>query len=62
MQYDLETSTIVHRLEQHEKICLPVVEYYGKEGKVTSIDGVGTPDEVWERIVGPSKQAWRKAR
>jgi len=62
MQYDLETSTIVHRLEQHKKICLPVVDYYGKDGKVTNIDGDGTPDEVWERIVGPAKRAWRKAR
>ena len=58
----METTTIVHRLEQHEKICQPVVNYYGKQGKVTVIDGDGTTDEVWARIEGPAEEAWRKAR
>jgi adenylate kinase len=62
MNYDLETETIVHRLEQHEKVCLPVVDYYRKQGKVTVIDGEGSPEEVWERIKGPAEEAWRKAR
>ncbi len=62
MSYDLKTTTIVHRLEQHEKICQPVVEYYRKQGKVTAIDGSGTPEEVWGRIEGPAEEAWRKAR
>jgi len=62
MSYDLETSTIVHRLEQHELVCQPLVDYYRKSGKVTVIDGNGTPDEVWARIEGPAEEAWRKAR
>lgn len=62
MNYDMETSTIVHRLEQHEKICLPVVEYYRKQSKMTVIDGDGSPEEVWSRIEGPSEDAWRRAR
>jgi len=62
MSYDMETETIVHRLEQHEKICLPVVDYYRKQGKMTVIDGEGTPEEVWDRIKGPAEEAWRKAR
>ena len=62
MNYDMETSTIVHRLEQHEKICLPVVEYYRKQGKMTVVDGTGTPEEVWERIEEPAENAWRRAR
>ena len=62
MSYDMETETIVHRLEQHEKVCLPVVDYYRRQGKVTVIDGEGTPEEVWERIKGPAEKAWRKAR
>jgi len=44
MSYDMETTTIVHRLEQHETICQPVVDYYGKQGKVTVIDGDGSPE------------------
>ena len=62
MNYDMETSTIVHRLEQHEKICLPVVEYYRKQAKMTVIDGEGSPEEVWSRIEGPAEDAWRRAR
>jgi adenylate kinase len=60
--YDMEASTIVHRLEQHEKICQPVVDYYAKQPTVTAIDGNGSPEEVWERIQGPAEAAWRKAR
>lgn len=62
MSYDLETATIVHRLEQHEKLCQPLVDYYGKSGKVTAINGEGNPEEVWQRIEGPAEAAWRKAR
>nr|MEE4266763.1 adenylate kinase [Candidatus Krumholzibacteria bacterium] len=62
MSYDLETATIVHRLEQHEKICQPVVDFYAKQRKVTAVDGEGSPEKVWERIVGPAEKAWRKAR
>ena len=62
MNYDMETSTIVHRLEQHEKICLPVVDYYRKQGKMTVIDGDGLPEEVWSRIEEPAENAWRRAR
>lgn len=62
MNYDMETSTIVHRLEQHEKICLPVVDYYRKQGKMTVIDGDGSPEEVWNRIKEPAENAWRRAR
>ncbi len=62
MSYDLETTTIVHRLEQHEKVCQPLVDYYGKSGRVVEISGEGTPEEVWQRIEGPAEEAWRKAR
>jgi len=62
MSYDIETATIVKRLEEHEQKCLPVVEYYQKHADVTTIDGRGTPDEVFKRIEGPVERAWRKAR
>ena len=62
MNYDMETGTIVHRLEQHEKICMPVVDYYRKQGKMTVIDGNGLPEEVWSRIEEPAENAWRRAR
>jgi len=62
MSYDRETTTIVHRLEQHEKVCLPVVDYYRKQGTMTVVAGEGSPDDVWNRIGDPAEAAWRKAR
>jgi len=62
MAYDLETATIVKRLEEHEQKCLPLVQYYRKHAEVTVIDGRGTRDEVFARIVEPVEAAWRKLR
>ncbi|HOX27227.1 MAG TPA: adenylate kinase [Candidatus Krumholzibacteria bacterium] len=62
MSYDLETATIVKRLEEHEQKCLPLVGYYQKHLTVTAISGEGTEDEVFARLAGPVEQAWRRAR
>lgn len=62
MSYDRETGTIVHRLEEHERICEPLADYYRRRRQVTVIDGSGTPQEVWGRIVGPVEEAWRRVR
>ena len=62
MSYDLETATIVKRLEEHEQKCLPVVEYYETHDTVTVIDGTGTSDDVFARLAEPVEEAWRKAR
>lgn len=60
--YDVETSTIVKRLEEHERKCTPVVEYYRTHSTVSTVSGEGTPDEVAERIAGPVARAWRSVR
>ena len=60
--YDLETATIVKRLEEHEQKCLPVVEYYRKHYSVTEVDGRGSPEEVFARIAPPVAEAWRSIR
>jgi adenylate kinase len=62
MSYDLETATIVKRLEEHEQKCLPLVGYYQRTAEVTAINGAGSPEEVFARIAGPVERAWRKAR
>jgi adenylate kinase len=62
MSYDMETATIVKRLEEHEQKCLPVVEYFETHDAVTHIDGRGTNDEVFKRLIKPIDEAWRKAR
>jgi adenylate kinase len=62
MSYDLETATIVKRLEEHEEKCVPVVEYFEAHDKVTHIDGRGTTEDVFLRLNKPVKESWRKAR
>jgi len=62
MSYDLETTPIVKRLQEHEQKCLPLVGYYQKHMPVTAIDGEGTEDEVFARLEGPVELAWRRAR
>ena len=54
--------TIVNRLEEHEKKCTPVVEYYRKHAKVSEVDGTGTREVVSERIAAIVGQAWRSIR
>ncbi|MEZ4387116.1 MAG: adenylate kinase [Candidatus Krumholzibacteriia bacterium] len=60
--YDVETTTIVKRLEEHERKCTPVVEYYRKHNTVTTVDGEGSPEQVAARIAEPVARAWRSIR
>ncbi len=60
--YDLETATIVKRLEEHEQKCTPVVEYYRKHNSVTTVNGEGSMEEVTRRIAEPVARAWRSIR
>jgi adenylate kinase len=48
---DDEEEVIRHRLEIYEKETQPLIEYYSKRGVLTDIDGLGTEEEVTERIL-----------
>jgi adenylate kinase len=48
---DDEEKVISHRLEVYEKETRPLVEYYSKGGILANIDGLGTEEEVTERIL-----------
>ncbi len=43
-------ETIAHRLEVYRDETAPVLDYYAKKQLLCSIDGLGTPDEVFSRI------------
>jgi adenylate kinase len=43
-------ETIAQRLEVYRKQTAPLLDYYRSQGKLVSIDGMGTPDEVFARI------------
>lgn len=48
---DDEKEVIAHRLEVYEKETQPLIEYYSESGILIDIDGLGTEEEVTERIL-----------
>jgi adenylate kinase len=49
---DDKPEAINHRLDLYESQTQPLVEYYGRVGCLAEVDGVGSPDEVFERLLG----------
>jgi len=47
---DDNPQTIAHRLEVFRQQTAPLLDYYRFRGVLTVIDGMGTPDEVFQRI------------
>ena len=50
MPYDNSTAKIVKRLQEHETKTVPVIQKYNQLHGVKKIDGMGTFDEVFNRI------------
>ena len=47
---DDRPEVIAERLRSYWNQTRPLLDYYGKQGVLRTIDGAGTPDEVFERI------------
>ena len=47
---DDKPETVAHRLEVYSEQTLPLVEFFGEKGLLSELDGVGSVDEVAERI------------
>ncbi|PIE85840.1 MAG: adenylate kinase, partial [Bacteroidia bacterium] len=60
--YDIDTDTIIRRLENYEKRSEKVYGYYDKKQEVVSIDGIGEEDAVYERLCNTIQKALKKAR
>jgi adenylate kinase len=43
-------ETIANRMQVYQKQTAPLLDHYRKQGKLVSVDGMGTPDEVFQRI------------
>ena len=51
MQRDDDTPDAVNRrLDLYETQTAPLIEFYGGQGRLVVIDGVGHPDEVFRRL------------
>lgn len=48
---------IRRRLDLYEKATAPLIEFYSKRQLLVSVDGVGSPDEVMDRLVAVVNQA-----
>ena len=47
---DDKEDTVEFRLKTYHEQTSPLVEYYGEKGVLGSVDGIGTPDEIYSRI------------
>lgn len=48
---DDKSDVIGNRLLQYEKNTAPVKEFYKKQGKFISVDGMGEPSQVFDRLL-----------
>ena len=44
-------STVRHRLTVYHRITAPLLDFYGSRDLLTRVDGVGTPQEILERLL-----------
>lgn len=48
---DDQPDVIRQRLQTYRDQTRPLIDYYAAQGLLETVDGLGTPDEVYERIV-----------
>lgn len=44
-------EAIGRRLDLYEEQTSPLIEYYGEKGRLAIVDGVGSPDDVFRRLI-----------
>ncbi len=47
---DDQPDIVRRRLEEYERQTVPLCEYYGQRRLLRTVDGQGTPEEVFERV------------
>lgn len=60
--YDMDTEVIIRRLENFQKRTAPVLDYYQKQKNIYNIDGIGTQENVYKRLVEKLELAFKNAR
>jgi adenylate kinase len=48
---DDKEATIRNRLEVYEKQTAPLIDYYGKKGILKSVEGVGSIEEIFKKVL-----------
>ncbi len=62
MPYDSSTARIVKRLQEHESKTMPVIQKYQQLHGVTKVDGLGSFEEVFERIAQVIDHGFKRIR
>jgi len=60
MPYDTSTTKIVQRLQEHETKTVPVIQKYNQQHGVKKINGMGTFEEVFEKLSNEIERGFRK--
>lgn len=60
MPYDSSTTKIVKRLQEHETKTVPVIQKYNQQHEIKKIDGMGTFEEVFEKLSNEIERGFRK--
>jgi adenylate kinase len=60
--YDVQTESIVKRLEEHEKKSIPILKYYKKEKDVITINGLGDKESIFKEILAHMEYAIKNVR
>ena len=47
---DDHPDAVNRRLDLYETQTAPLIEHYTEQGRLVIVDGVGTPDEVFDRL------------
>jgi adenylate kinase len=62
MQRDDDTTDAINRrLDLYEEQTAPLIEFYGNANRLAVVNGVGTPDEIFTRLVTAVEDARRPA-
>ena len=60
MQRDDDTPDAINRrLDLYEEQTAPLIEFYGNDGRLAVVDGVGAPDAIFTRLVTAVESARR---
>jgi len=59
---DDDPEIFANRIASFEVQTAPLLDYYSRQGKLASIDGLGTADEIFERVQTAVKRFARAAR
>jgi adenylate kinase len=59
---DDDPAIFARRITSFEQQTAPLLDYYGRQGKLASIDGLGTAEEIFERVKAAVKRFERAGK